>query len=122
MQFLPETNTGTNVVRRYEAGAITVNDSTYRASIIITETDIITDWQPPAFDDVGSEHLKPFLSLQMDVLLLGCGETQKFLHPELLQPFMEKNVGVEIMNTAAACRTFNVLAGEGRQVVAGLFL
>jgi len=84
--------------------------------------EIITDWQPPSFSDVASEHLEAFLSLDMDVLLLGCGETQQFLHPELLQPFMAKNIGVEIMNTAAACRTFNVLAGEDRQVVAGFFL
>lgn len=122
MQFLPDTQSSGILVKHYEKGAVTINTTTYRSSIIITSSEVISDWQPPTFAEVQPEHLQPLLELEMDVLILGCGEIQRFLPPAMLQPFMQRNIGAEIMTTAAACRTFNVLAGEGRKVVAGLFL
>jgi uncharacterized protein len=60
------------------------------------------------------------LALEPEVVLLGTGARQQFLHPSRLAPIYRAGVGVEIMTTAAACRTFNILVAEERRVVAAL--
>ena len=120
MQFVPDNFTAKYIIRSYEAGEVLINDSRYRQNLIITASELIVDWQPAAFADVTREDLAPLLALDVDVLLIGTGEQQQFLRPALQADFIKQGIGVEVMNTAAACRTFNV--SESRNVAAGLFL
>lgn len=122
MQFIPEKFAASYIIRSYEDGEILINETRYRQHLILTTDKLITDWQPGPFADVTREQLAPLLALDIDVLLIGTGEHQQFLSPALMTDFIRQGIGIEVMNTAAACRTFNVLVGEGRRVAAGLFV
>lgn len=107
-------------VRSVGAEGIRVGDTHYQNALVLTPEVLIDDWPPQAFGELTSEHFEVLLALEPDLVLLGVGATQRFLHPERLAAFYRRNIGVEVMTTVAACRTFNVLASEGRRVVAGL--
>lgn len=110
------------VIRRYGAGYIVVNDEEFKTSLILGPTELDTDWPPQTFADLTAEHWDALLARQPDLVLLGTGKSQRFPAPEIMAPLYRAGVGVEVMKTAAACRTFNVLTNEGRKVVAGLLM
>ena len=95
-------------------------DRTVREGIIICADGTVTPWQPAVLADLDESHIRQILSFGPEVVLLGTGARQVFPKPELLRLFVENGLGLEVMDTAAACRTFNVLASESREVVAGL--
>ena len=111
-----------NFVRRYTDAVIQVRDVDYEASLIITADRIIDSWQPSRFDQLNSAHLQAIVELQPEVVILGTGHRQHFPHPSLLQPLMERRIGIEIMSSAAACRTWNILLAEGRNALAALLI
>ena len=78
------------------------------------------EWDVKSIDDINEEKLQVIFDLQPEVILLGTGVTQLFLPPTIQVHFFQRNFGFEVMTTDAACRTFNVLAAEGRHVVAAL--
>ncbi len=114
MDFTLDTSPSHYQIRSYERGKIVVNDEIITQNLIISANNIIYPWD--------ENNLDPILELKPAIVLLGTGETFKILSPKFLSPFYKNNVGIEVMNTSAACRTFNVLAGEGRNVVAGLII
>ncbi|MDH5184640.1 MAG: MTH938/NDUFAF3 family protein [Gammaproteobacteria bacterium] len=85
---------------------------------LILSPHIHKEWQAKSFDGLKAEHLTVCLEYKPEVVLLGCGATMHFPGEEVLAPLYRQGVGVELMSTAAACRTFNILANEGRDVVA----
>ncbi|HEY0721385.1 MAG TPA: Mth938-like domain-containing protein [Gammaproteobacteria bacterium] len=91
-----------------------------RCSFIISAESLITDWEPRAIDQLQSSHFAAIVALQPEVVLLGTGARLHFPPPALLAPLMAAGIGCEVMDGAAACRTSNVLNGEGRKVVAAL--
>lgn len=107
-------------IRSVSGAGIQVVDTCYRSALIISATEIITDWSARSVDDIDREHIKRILGLGPEVVLVGTGSRQVFLSPELMAFFYQHNVGVEVMTTDAACRTFNVLVSESRNVVAAL--
>lgn len=113
---------GAQIIRRYAAGQIVVNDRTVTSSILITPTELHADWPPETFAQLTAEHCEMLLAHEPDVMLLGTGRYQRFPAPDIMARMLGAGVGVEIMDTAAACRTFNVLMNEGRRVVAGLLM
>ena len=84
--------------------------------------EVRSDWSVEDFDALGAEHFDYFLLLKPDVLLLGTGTKQRFPSPHLYRSLTEAGVGVECMDTAAACRTYNILVVEDRKVVAAILL
>jgi uncharacterized protein len=98
----------------FEPGKITINQEIYTENLIITPDQLITHWVPYSFDII--------LTLKPDVLLIGTGETLIFPPIELYGHLINHGIGVEIMNTAAACRTYNALSSEYRRVAAALIL
>ncbi len=91
-------------------------------SFILTPERLIDDWP---VDDIGTlalPQLEVLLAAGADLILLGTGEHQRFPPPALLAPFGRQGIGCEVMGTAAACRTYNVLAAEGRAVAAALII
>ena len=106
----------------YEQGAILVNGKPKTASFIISLEQLIDDWAPAHIDDLSAHHMDPLLELQPELVLIGTGETLKFPAMEHYACLIQRSIGVEIMDSAAACRTYNVLLGEGRKVAAGIIL
>ena len=100
--------------------AIAIGERVVRRSIIISADGAVTPWPPVVPSDLEEEHLRRIIACKPEVVLLGTGARQTFPPPELLRPFAENGLAVEVMDTPAACRTFNVLAAESREVVAGL--
>lgn len=111
-------------IRSYRDGEIWIREGSYRSSLVITPQSIHEDWMPESFENLTVDHIKRLLSLEPRPrpLLIGTGERQKFPPQSMLAPLIQANMGFEIMDTAAACRTWNVVLGEGRQAAVVLLL
>lgn len=119
MKLTRETGT-TYLIRGWEPGVILIDEERFTSHVIISGEAIVTDWQPPAVKDLSLDSLAPALALQPGILLLGTGAEASFPDADLAGLLGIEGIGLEIMATPAACRTFNVLAVEGRPVVAAL--
>ena len=109
-------------VTGYDEGIILINGSPRTSSFIISLETLIEDWSPTHIDDLRTHHIQPLLQLQPELVLIGTGDTLKFPAIEHYAVLIQQNIGVEIMDSAAACRTYNILLGEGRKVVAGIIM
>ncbi|MEM1413155.1 MAG: Mth938-like domain-containing protein [Pseudomonadota bacterium] len=107
-------------IRAVSAEGTRVGETLYTGALIVGTETLIEHWPCSALPDLTDEQLEPVFALEPEVVLLGTGARQAFLPPERLAPFYRRGVGIEMMTTDAACRTFNVLASEGRRVVAAL--
>lgn len=94
----------------------------FRKSLIITANGTIARWSPQAMADLNPEHFLGFAEYQPEVVLLGMGHQLRFPPQDCLSVLQQQNLGYEVMDTAAACRTFNVLASEGRDVVLAMLM
>lgn len=106
-------------IRAVSEAGVRIGESTYTGALVVAP-DVIDDWTPARLEELEDDHLEPLFALEPEVVLLGTGAKQAFLPPARLAPFYRRGVGIECMTTEAACRTFNVLASEGRRVVAAL--
>jgi uncharacterized protein len=122
MKFQLDSSEGRNTVTAYGAGFIEVNRQRYGTSLIILPDRVVTDWAAGGFDALAVADVERLLEFQPQVLLLGTGSRQRFPPPSLMRPIIEARIGYEVMDVGAACRTFNVLIGEGRQVLGALLL
>jgi len=122
MKFVQDSAVGQFVIRSYEPGRLIINDMVYEQSIVVMPDRIIDDWQPQSFDQLEIAYFQELAGFQAEILLLGTGATLRFPSAAFTGPLIEKGIGVEIMDTAAACRTYNVLVSEGRNVAAALLM
>ena len=111
-----------NHIRAYEPGAIHLRDRTLTSNIIISADQIIEDWQPAPLAELSIADFAAAIELQPDVILFGTGAEQRFPDIALLTAIMQQGVAIEVMETHAACRTFNVLINEHRAAVAALLV
>lgn len=109
-------------IRAYQPGSITVNDKILTSSIIITPNHLIEDWAPQSTDAITAESLTVIADSRPDILLIGTGATHIFLPVEIYGPLINLGIGVEVMDTSAACRTYNALTSENRNVAAALLI
>jgi uncharacterized protein len=122
MKFQLDAPGGVNLVRGYGPGQLRIGATTHTASVIVTATTLIDPWRPGTAQDIRAEDLVPLLDLGAEVVLIGTGTRQQFPDPGVLRAFYERRIGVEVMDTSAACRTFNLLVAEGRDVAAALIV
>ena len=113
---------GRNMFTGYGAGYVEVNRTRYSGSLVVGAETMVTDWPLESIDALAADHLAAILEMKPEIVLLGTGAAFAFPEPALLAPLREARVGVEVMDTAAACRTYNILLGEGRNVVAALIV
>jgi len=99
-----------------------VNRTRYSASIVVAGDRIVADWPLASVNEIGADHFAAILEMKPEIVLLGTGATFIFPEPARLAPLRNAGVGVEVMDTNAACRTYNILLGEGRNVVAALIV
>jgi uncharacterized protein len=123
MQLHLDRAPGINVIREYHADHVVINDSRWSEPVVLTAGSIEV-WQGcalSALSEITLAELEPLLDHGVDVLIVGTGVRQRFLAPGLVAGLARRRVGVEVMDTRAACRTFNILAGDSRRVAALLF-
>jgi uncharacterized protein len=111
---------GQNAISRHGPEGIIVNGVERRRSVVVPWAGPVTLWQVHAFDALAVEHFASLAALAPELVIFGSGGRLRFVRPSLLRPLIERRIGVETMDTAAACRTYNVLIAEGRSVVAAL--
>ncbi|MBL10188.1 MAG: hypothetical protein CL402_06685 [Acidiferrobacteraceae bacterium] len=111
-----------NYFQSYSSHAISIKDIEYQSSLIVTPRKIIADWGPTNIDFVSGDDIEKIVNLNPEVILIGTGKRLRFPKPEFYAEIAGKNVGIEFMDTLAACRTYNVLATESREVATGLIL
>lgn len=109
-------------IRAYKPGFIQVNEQTLTHSIIISSDKLIDNWEPQHISELRPEHLNAIAAMRPAILLIGTGEKLEFPPIETYGNLINQGVGVEIMDTRAACRTFAALSAEGRNVVAALII
>lgn len=109
-------------IRAFEEGRLLINDKEYNESIIVTPHKVIEGWGVPTIESLTASSLALILDLKPDVLLLGTGVKHHFIHPKIYSALLEQRIGVEVMSTSAACRTFNALTLDERHVVAALII
>ncbi len=120
MKIQRELGAGQNVIRSYGRVQIIVNQDTFTTSLIVTPEHIVRDWRPRAFAELTAEDFDAVVALGPEVILLGTGAHLRFPDPSLMRTLVAANIGFEVMDTGAACRTYNVLMTEGRRVAAAL--
>jgi uncharacterized protein len=103
-------------ISAYHGAQVTVNEETLTRSFILGADLLLRDWPPTAMGELRAEHLAALLGLQPELVILGSGQRQERPPLEALVPLIEAGIGVEVMDTGAACRTYSVLAAEGRRV------
>lgn len=120
MKFHLSNNPGQNIFKAHGAGYVQVNERRFEQPIIVMADQVITDWPARSFAALTEADFHFFLAFKPEVVLLGTGDKHLFAHPRLYHALSMAGIGVEFMNTPAACRTYNILAGEDRRVVAGI--
>ena len=109
-------------VRRVDAGSITLIDRELASSFLLAPDRVIENWPVDAVGTLEAGHVDTLLTLQPELVILGTGERQVFPAAAFMAGFLRKGVGIEVMDNAAAARTYNLLAGEGRRVIAAFIL
>ncbi len=115
-------DTGRNFIRAYGPGQVTVNQSVYCRSLIVTPERVIADWPPQSFAEFAAPHFASLPELNPEVVLLGTGARLRFPRAADTHRLAQANIGLEVMDTGAACRTYNLLMQDGRRVVAALLM
>ncbi len=107
-------------IRSISTKGIQVSEEYYASPLILSGRQIVSEWGVHSIGDIREETLQCVFDMQPELVLIGCGKLQAFLPPVIQALFFRRNIGFEVMTTDAACRTFNVLVAEGRNVVAAL--
>lgn len=123
MKLTLHTESGVHLVRAYEPGHLRLADREVHEPLLLSPTELVCPWEAPAkIATLEVDGLEPLLAWQPEICLLGTGATQVFPPPVLISELARRGIGLEVMNTAAACRTYNVLVVDGRRVAAALIV
>lgn len=122
MKMALDSASGVNVIRSYERGSVQIRDRSFSNSLVVLPDEVIVDWPPETPGDLNATHFRPIAERAPEVLLLGTGETQSFPDPRVFLTLMDLGIGFEVMDNAAACRTYNILLSEGRRAAVALIL
>jgi len=122
MKFTRELPANVNVIRSHADGELRIGERIVRHSCLLSANELIVDWPPQNVAALSVEHFAAALAWHPEIILLGTGSRQQFPAREIYAAILAHGIGFEVMDTGAACRTFNVLVGESRRVAAGLIL
>lgn len=121
MKLHPDTKHGSSVTG-YGAGWIAVNGNRFTTNLVLHSMQGAQEWDCKGFDALSAQHFEALAQMDIELLIVGSGQRFALVPPALLVPFYQRRIGVECMDTPAACRTYNFLAAEGRKVAAALLL
>lgn len=120
MKLNLDQNASINTVTGYGNDHLMINKVRHDGNLLLTADRIVTGWAPGGFAGLTEQDFAAARELGVEIVLIGTGSRQRFPKPALLLPLMDARIGFEIMDLAAACRTYNILVGEGRSVAAAL--
>lgn len=122
MQINREPGNVPNAITAYTVGEIRMHDRLFRASLIATRDAVIAEWQHPPVEQLAISDFADLLELSPQIVILGTGSTQRMPPRELFAAFTTHRIGLEVMDTGAACRTYNLLLSEYREVAIALII
>ncbi|MDY0012178.1 MAG: Mth938-like domain-containing protein [Rhodocyclaceae bacterium] len=120
MKLRADQNKDINLITGYQADHVLINKLRQDGNLVVLADRIETGWAPGGFEGLAPEDFAALAALGVEIVLIGTGRRQRFPNPALLRPLMEARIGFEVMDLPAACRTYNILAAEGRAVAAAL--
>ena len=119
MKLHASSASGANTITAYGDDYVAVNGARRDSNVIVTAQEV-RDWNAVDFEHLSAEHFAELARLGVEIVLLGTGARQRFPHPRLTVPLGAARVGLEVMDTKAACRTYNILVAEERRVALAL--
>jgi len=122
MKFAEDHNSANYKISGYDHDSIGINGLPHSHSLVISPMELLKEWQPAKYSELDEQHLDAIYVMKPEIIILGTGKTQIFPPANILRRLAKEQIGYEIMDTQAACRTFNILMAEDRTVVAGMFL
>jgi uncharacterized protein len=128
LKFQPDTLAGINNITHVDAASLRVNGTPYSESVLIPWVGTVQTWAidgapaPSSIETLTRAHFEALLAFEPEVVIFGSGPRLRFVSPALYRGLIERRIGLETMDSSAACRTYTVLANEGRRVVAAILL
>jgi uncharacterized protein len=122
LKLQSDPHSGANTITGYGDGYVEINQTPYAHAVLLSSDGAISAWPAQSFDSLEASHFTQMVGLKPELILIGTGSKQRFPKPELLKSLILANIGFEIMDSQAACRTYNILVGEGRQVLLALIV
>ncbi|MBV8500591.1 MAG: Mth938-like domain-containing protein [Paucibacter sp.] len=122
MKFQLDEQLGGNAISRHDGQCVWVNGRPNKASLLVPWRGEVVDWGVGRFEDFAEAHFERVLALRPELVVLGTGPKLRFVSPALYRSLIAAGIGLETMDLGAACRTYNVLASEGRAVLAALLI
>ena len=122
MKFAQDSQEDGYVITAYDDNSVSINGKTFSQSLVVAGTRLHEHWDIEDIELLTSSHIELVLSFQPELIIIGTGNNLVFPAVEIYSGIIEYGIGVDFMDTGAACRTYNILMSEGREVVAGLIL
>jgi uncharacterized protein len=122
MKMIQEFGAAAHLITAYGPGMVRINETRHTTSLIVMPEQVDTGWAPERFEDLDLDCFRSLLANPPEIVLLGTGASLRFPPREILAAFRRRGVGLEIMDTGAACRTYNIIMAEGRTVAAALLM
>lgn len=122
MKLQSDPHSGANTITGYGDGYIEINKIPYSHAVLLSSDGEILEWSVGSFEELSPTDFAKMASLKPELIIIGTGKRQRFPKPELLKTLIEAKLGFEVMDSQAACRTYNILVGEGRQVLLALIV
>lgn len=120
MKLHTTSTAGLNLFTAYGDDYVAVNHEKHEKNLIVLPESLRPDWSTANVATLQESDMQQLLGLGVEVILLGTGKRLRFPAPTLMRPFAPAGIGLEVMDLQAACRTYNILASEGRKVAAAL--
>lgn len=122
MKLQSDPHSGVNTITGYGDGYVEINQTPYAHTVLLSSDGAITEWPVQSFESLEPDHFAQMVALGPELILIGTGSKQRFPKPELLKALILAKIGFEMMDSQAACRTYNILVGEGRRVLLALIV
>jgi uncharacterized protein len=122
MKFQPDIPEGMNIIHASSRTDVSVNGQVYTTSVVVPGDAPLEAWPAASVTDLTEAHFEQLVRFKPELVIFGSGPTLRFVHPSLQRPLIEAGIGIETMDTPAACRTYNILMSEGRRVLAALLI
>ncbi|NDH56362.1 MAG: hypothetical protein EBY06_06780 [Burkholderiaceae bacterium] len=122
MKLHSDPQSSQNTITGYGIGFLEVNQTPYSHALIVQPEGEVLAWPVEEIQDLSEDHFSMISALLPELVIVGTGKKQVFLNTKILQPLIKAKIGFEMMDSQAACRTYNILMGEGRKVLAAILL
>ena len=122
MKFAQDSQDDGYVITAYDDNSVSINGKSFTQSLVVASTRLHENWNIADIKLLSSSHIEEILSFQPELVIIGTGNRLFFPEIEIYSGIIKHGIGVDFMDTGAACRTYNILVSEGRDVVAGLIL